>query len=270
MRNEANYSIRKWVNNLPKIGRITFSLQEIRENFPDLNTYSIARNLTRLASAGIIQSLHKGFYIVVPAEYALKGIVPPVVYINQLMEFLNRKYYIGLLDAAAFYAAAHQRPQEFTVIITLPAMRSTSKKGITINYKIKKTINIDLCRQMKTKTGYVYVSSPELTAFDLVSFQAEIGGINRVVAILFELCEELNFERLDVQFLKTIPKSVIQRLGYLLEFGLEQFEAANKLFSTSQNAGIKFRKTVLKTGKYLDNCEFNDKWQIFINEVIDI
>jgi hypothetical protein len=50
--------------------------------------------------------------VVVPVEYELKGVVPPVVYIDWLMAYLQKNYYIGLLNAATFYGAAHQQPQE--------------------------------------------------------------------------------------------------------------------------------------------------------------
>lgn len=270
MRNKYNFNVRQYVSDLPKHGRISFSIDELKKQCPEIPQGTLARTLTRLVTAGLIQSVHKGFYTVVPVEYALKGIVPPVLYINQLMTYLNRKYYIGLLDAAAFYVSAHHRPQEFTVIIALPPMRCKEKKGIKINFMHKAKISDDLIVQMKTKTGFVNVSSPELTAIDLVSFQTEIGGINRVCEVLYDLCEEMNFENLQAAFIKTLPKTIIQRLGYILDVILVQDKLAGLLYNKAQKAGIVFRKTVLNTAKPMGEFKHNKKWEIIVNEKIEI
>ena len=101
------------MEDLPKKGIITFSIEEAYQLFPSISKRGTASALLRLVSKGKILSVWKGFYVIIPIEYAHKGVVPPVVYINQLMTYLKRQYYIGLLDAAAFYAAAHQRPQVY-------------------------------------------------------------------------------------------------------------------------------------------------------------
>jgi hypothetical protein len=66
--------------------------------------------------------IRKGFYVIVPPEYRSRGVLPPVLFIADLMKFLNRNYYTGLLNAAAFYGAAHQQPQDFFVITTKPVL----------------------------------------------------------------------------------------------------------------------------------------------------
>ena len=263
-------NIRNWIENLPKEGKITFTFEEIAKTFSSIKINTIRRSLTRFVKGGKIQSVHNGFYVIIPIEYALKGEVPPVFYINQLMEFLKRKYYVGLLDAAAFFGAAHQRAQIFTVITTLPVLRNSIKKGVAINYLIKRNFPENLFRDIKTKAGYVKVSSPELTAIDLIIYQSEVGGLNRVCTVLDELCEKLNFEEIPEHFLKTIPISAIQRLGYLLDKELEQKELAEKLLEKVKSENILFRKTVLKISKTTKGCAFDKKWKIIINEKIEI
>jgi len=53
---------------------------------------------------------------------------PPVQYIDYLMKHINRKYYVALLNAAEFYGAAHQRPQQYSVVCEFPSIRDLSKK----------------------------------------------------------------------------------------------------------------------------------------------
>ena len=269
MKQEDNYKIRNWVEDLPKKGVITFSIEEVYKLFPSISKRGTANALLRLVNKGKILSVWKGFYVVIPIEYAHKGVVPPIVYINQLMEYLQRQYYIGLLDAAAFYAAAHQRPQVFTVITGLPSVRASEKKGIKMKFITKKNIPTSLLIQKKTKSGYVLVSSPELTAFDLILYEKEIGGINRAATVLNELAEELTFRDMDISIFDNTPVAVVQRLGYLLE-ELDYSELADDLLHKTKAAGILFRKSPLKTGKNCEDCEYSAKWKIIINEEIEI
>lgn len=185
------------------------------------------------------------------------------------MAYLKRQYYIGLLDAAAFYAAAHQRPQVFTVITGFPSMRTTEKKGIKVRFIIKKNIPMSLLVQKKTKSGYVFVSNPELTALDLILYEKEIGGINRAATVLNELAEELNFRDVDISLFDNTPVPTIQRLGYLLET-LDFTELADDLLHKVNEVGITFRRTLLKAGKDNEDSDYNAKWKIIINEEIEI
>ena len=45
--------------------------------------------------------------------------------------------------------------------------------------------------QKKSDAGYFNVSSPALTAIDLIHYQSKLGGINRMLAIIEELVEEI-------------------------------------------------------------------------------
>ncbi|MEF8985500.1 MAG: type IV toxin-antitoxin system AbiEi family antitoxin [Bacteroidales bacterium] len=67
-----------------------------------------------------------------PPEYSSRGVLPPVLFIHQLMQYIGKSYYIGLLSAAALHGAAHQQPQEFFVV-TSSKQAPTKKKGLKIN-----------------------------------------------------------------------------------------------------------------------------------------
>jgi predicted transcriptional regulator of viral defense system len=263
-------SLRYWVSHLLKTGRICFSLAEAHLVFHKMSDASLARNLTRLVRAGIVQSVYKGFYVIIPHEYALKGIVPPVVYIDQLMNYLNRKYYIALLDAASFYGSAHQRQQSFSVITQAPAIRDVKRKGVMISYTIKKNIPENLLQKFKTKTGFVNVSSPELTALDLIIYHKQIGGLSRVLVVLAELIPQLNFDKISEKYLKSIAATHIQRLGYLLDKVLEEQKCASLLYKKTIKAGLVFSKTPLKTGDVKGKYPFNDKWKIIENQTFEL
>jgi len=270
MKEELN-SIADWVLYRSKRGKLTFSRLELVADFSNLSEQTVKNNLNLLIKKGEIFPVFKGFYSVIPVDYALIGIVPPEFYIDDLMKFLNRPYYVGLLNAATFYGAAHQKPQAFSVITSLPTLRDTIKKNTRIAFiSTRKKIPQKWLKTLRGKNGDFSVSKPELTAVDLITFQKEIGGINRACTVLYELMEVVKFGKLDKTFFEYVPISTIQRLGYLLENKLEQAEQADILFSKAQTHNCKFQKIPLKYSKSIVDCEINTKWSIIINEEIDI
>ncbi|GHT63317.1 hypothetical protein FACS189451_09790 [Bacteroidia bacterium] len=268
--NVMKYTVTNWIEDLQKDGRICFLLADAENKFPSYNRIVLKNALTRLVRKKKICSVWKGFYVIIPIEYQAKGIIPEVYYIDWLMKFLRRDYYVSLLNAAVFYGAAHQQPQEFSVVTTPPSLRSTQKKGTKINFNNKATILEQFTEQRKTPTGYIRISSPELTASDLIQFEKEIGGINRAATVLNELAESCDFSKLTKKFFEYVPTPVIQRLGYLLECVLEYQSQADNLYSCVGKYDILFRRTPLKNKKSIANCETNKKWKIIINEQIEI
>jgi predicted transcriptional regulator of viral defense system len=186
------------------------------------------------------------------------------------MRFLCFVYYISLLNAAGFYGAAHQRPMEFSVMTTPPSLRSTLKKDIKINFNNKSVILVQYTEQRKTPTSYVRISSPELTAADLIQFEKTIGGLNRASTVIYELAESCHFKKLRADFFEYVPTPVIQRLGYLLDEELDLKKQADDLYSMVKKFSCSFRKTPLKNRKSITDCPVNEKWEIIINEQIEI
>jgi predicted transcriptional regulator of viral defense system len=269
---EQYSKIRYWIEDLPKRGKIVFSQQEIEKQFPHLSLDSIRSSLYRLVAKKKIQSVWHGFFVIVPVEYGLKGVVPPVEYIDHLMKYLGKDYYISLLSAAALHGAAHQQPMEFYVITNSDNLRDKLKGDIKINFATKKNIPTQYLTQIMTNSGYVNVSTPELTAFDLIVYAKNIGGMNRVATVLSELAEAMNFEKSDVDFFKLFSNAAIQRLGYLLEL-LGFNDLSDTLEEKSKQADIKFKKYPLSAvakGANLSGCPIDDKWKIIINTPIEI
>jgi len=270
MQVEKIYHVKNWIDDLQRFGRITFTLKELFAQFPAHNKAALKNSLSRLAAKGRICSVWQGLYAIIPIEYSTKGIVPPVLYIDNLMKYLDRPYYISLLSAAVFYGAAHQQPQEFCVVTTSASLRSSIKKDVRINFANKKKIPMELVVQKKTKTGYVNVSSPELTATDLVQYEREVGGLNRVSTVLNELANELNFNQLSKSFFDYVPGPVIHRLGYLLDVALGYSDIADALFEKMKEFGYSTRNTPLKNRKSTVGCITNKRWRVIVNESIEV
>ena len=263
-------SIASWIYDKPLRGNYTFTHDEVMAAFPDMSTGSIARALTREVSKGRIMTPLRGFYVIVPDEYVLRGAVPQSFYVDDMMHHLERKYYVALLSAASYHGASHQVPLQFSVMIEPPAMRDKKREKYLTHYFCKSHIPEAYVERRQTRTGYINVSCPELTAVDLITYQAKSGSITRAATVLSELVEKIDFGRLGLEFVKEVPVSSLQRLGYILDKVLEESETAESVYSLLKSSGAVLQYVPLKAGKKGHGSERNTKWKIIVNETIEI
>lgn len=252
-------------------GIYSFPLEKIRSSFPGSSEQALALSLNRLVKKGKIISVHKGFYVIVPPEYALQRILPIPLFIDSLMSHLKKKYYVGLLNAAALHGAAHQQPQEYFVLTGLPALRMRITKGLKIHYLTKKTFLSTGIEQRKTDTGYFFISTPELTAFDLVQYENRIGGLNRVAQILSELSEAIDINRLQI-LLKgnEIPYAYVQRLGFILQAKLKEHSISEVLLDHLDQSKKEFQNVPLKSKGKRSGYPIDPRWRIIENVTIEV
>ncbi len=266
---ENQSSINDWVERLAARGRHSFSLKEVRDAFHDDTDAAIKLKLTRLASKGKIISIYKGYYLIITPQYASRGVLPPSLFIDGLMQFLGKPYYVGLLNAASFYGAAHQQPQEYFVFTDFPALRPTRKKGVRINYISKREITDTFLEKRKTETGSINISNPVLTAVDLVQFDKRIGGLDRAATVLNELAESINPKGITESLLRVVPVAALQRLGYLLEVILRH-DIGKRFYEVSQEAGLDFFRVPLKTSGVKKGFPSDERWKVIVNTEIEI
>ena len=263
-------SISGWINDKPHRGDYTFTHDEVVEAFPLMSTGSIARALTREVRKGRVMSPLRGFYVIVPDEYVLRGAVPQPFYLDDMMRYLGRRYYVALLSAASYHGASHQVPLRFSVMIEPPAMRDKKGGKYLTHYFCKHHIPDAYVERRQTRTGYINVSGPELTAVDLITYQSRTGSITRAATVLAELAEKLDFGGLGADFVDGVPVSSLQRLGYILEAVLEEHEAADGVFALLKKTGKQLQYVPLKAGKESEGCEKNVRWKMLVNEQIEI
>ena len=104
-----------WIESLEVSVYYTFTKEDIEKQFPSAGKVYIKTALYRLAAKAKIVSPWRNFYVIMPVEYSLKGVIPPVFYMDQLMSYLGKRYYVALLNVASFYGASHQRVQTFSL-----------------------------------------------------------------------------------------------------------------------------------------------------------
>lgn len=219
-----------FINEKRANGKYSFTIYELRVRF-NLTDEALKKALQRLKRQKKVSMVRKEFYVIVPPEYSAKGIIPTSFYVNDLMEFLNRDYYVGLLNAAALYGAAHQQPQSFSIITEGIPLRKIQNNKVNIIFHTKKRWDKEDIVKKKVDTGYINVSSPELSALDLVSYYDAVGGFNRVTTVIAELIENMEVQKL-IESAKRYGQIVtIQRLGYLLEHVLFDVKLNDGLFN---------------------------------------
>jgi predicted transcriptional regulator of viral defense system len=253
-----------YLKNIRTKGGYAFTFDELKHNF-DLSDKAIRQSLFRLIQKNEIAVVRKGFYVVLPPEYAKNGELTVYLYIDDLMKFLKQDYYLGLYSAAALYGAAHQQPMYFQVIAEKP-MRSIEQANSQINFFVRKNFPSDFVEKKKSAAGYFNVSSPELTALDFMLFSGKIGGMTRIVPVLSELIDAIKPLKLQKTANAYWPVSALQRLGYLFDKVFARQDLANAVKKglknrTLQTVSLSVSSPVKKT--------VDKDWRIDVNVPIE-
>lgn len=257
-----------WIRHRELTGLVTFSSAEVTQAFCDMSDISLKRAILRAIASGRIQSARSGFYVIVPPQYALKGVVPASYYLDAMMRWMGKPYYACLLTAAAFHGAGHQRAMQ-TQVMTVPPKAHSSQKNLQIQWNYRQQIPEELLQKTNAEMGVILYSNPELTAVDLIQYANHIGGYQRAATVLAELANAMNMKRMTAVF-PYAQSATLQRLGYLLEFVIEEKDAADTLYSLCSEQ-IKRLHTV-KMNSQLPRKEGSDRnrWRVNMNIDIDI
>jgi predicted transcriptional regulator of viral defense system len=196
-------------------GRGVFSADEAQQEI-GISRGAFLDAAERLQRRGQLIRPRRGFYVVVPPQHAVMGAPPPEWYIDALMRHERRPYYVGLLTAAAAHGASHQATMEFQVVTNklLPDIEA-GRTRIVFSYRKDMGAVSAGIEDRKTPSGYMKLSSPELTALDLVRYPHSGAGLDNIATVLSELAERLQPKKL-ASLSRAFEKAVAQRLGYLL------------------------------------------------------
>ncbi len=249
----------RFITDLIVRGRCCFSTEEAAQT---LGTSMIATRaaLRRLRKKGDLAMPYKGFYVIVSPEYRNIGCLPADNFIPSLMEYLGEKYYAGLLSAAEYHGAAHQRPQVFQVVVTKNRPPVTCGK-VRVQFIARKNMDQIPTSDIKTPQGYLKISTPAVTAFDLVGYFHHAAGLDNVATVLAELAECIDGK--DLMAVATLsPIAWAQRLGYLLDL-VEAEEKTGEL--ADYIAQKKPVPTPLDPSQPFKGISQLQRWRILVN-----
>lgn len=250
-------------------GRYYFTQKEILEDLGIKET-SLAVSLSRLASDGKIKMIRKGFGIITALT---TGVLHPSYFIDGMMKYLGAKYYVGLLSAASHWGASHQAIMVYYVV-TDKVIKPVSLGRMKIQFVTKSNFDeITEIQKVAGSGGYYNVSTPELTAIDLIRYPKKSGHLNHVSTILDELIESIDMKKLISLCSKSYtPTSTVQRLGFILDEVLLLRSKAVELKKCLEKR--KIQRIVLSSAQKKDDIKYSDypfdsKWGIYLNTSVE-
>jgi hypothetical protein len=221
----------------------------------------------RLQKRKMVVNPRHGFYVVVPPQYLSWEAPPPSWYIDALMHHEDRPYYVGLLKAAELHGATHHAVMEFQIVTDrqLPKIRA-GRSRITFHFRKDMAVVRDGIGERKTDTGSMKLSSPELTALDLLRYIHVAGGLDAVATILADLGENIDGSKLAA-LAPHFERVVVQRLGYLLD-RLGHAECAlalhDHLFAKAPVRWTALEPPKRGKGPTPEPVERNERWRITV------
>ena len=264
-------SILNWIRERETEGQYTFSVKEAQSAFPSMSSGILQNELFRLSGHREITAVHKGFYVRIPVRYRNWEFLPPYFYIDQLMEYLKKPYYISLLSAGELHGAAHQRPQRLCVFTTLPAAKTSERINPIIAWNYRRIIPESLLLKKQSETGEIRYSNAELTAVDLVQYSHRIGGMSRAATVLAELLECTDFAKVDKYLYDFCPATAVQRLGFIMDVILDEQKQAKVLYKYAKQHGKNFRWIPLSKRRPMKESDpRNSRWKIIEDTQIEI
>src|SRR5271168_50023 len=237
MSSEQRTAFSTYMTNLLSAGRVVFSRGEARQAL-GVSDGALLDAAERQQRRQHPISPRRGFYVIVPPQYLAWGAPPPPWYIDSLMRHEGRPYYVGLLKAAELHGATHHAVMEFQVVTDrqlpkIPAGRS----WITFHFRKDLESVRGGIAERKTDTGTMKISSPELTALDLLRYIHVAGGVDAVATVLADLGGQIDGEKLAIMA-GHFDRACVQRLGYLLDrLGhVERAEAIHSQLAATKSA----------------------------------
>ena len=213
---EAPSTLLDYLLALQAEGRLTFTRDEAIAALA-VTDGAFLKAAARLQKRRMLLNPRHGFYVAVPPQFLSWGAPPPSWYIDALMRHEGRPYYVGLLKAAELHGATHHAVMEFQVVTDRQLRRvRAGRSWITFHFRRDLDSVLAGVVERKTDTGTMKVSSPELTALDLLRYIHVAGGVDAVATVLADLGDKVDGNKLAAMAAH-FDRACVQRLGYLLD-----------------------------------------------------
>jgi len=255
----------KFTRSLLADGKYFFSKKEAMEAL-SLNQNQFQLQAFRLYQKKSLNNLGHGFFMIIPPEYHHFGSLPPHWIVDPYMKHLNHDYYIGLLSAASLYGATQQQPMTFQVI-TNKQMRPIKLERGGIEFHCYKDCTQGTFEQITVPTGYAKISTKEQTLVDLVRFHTVCGYLSNVAAIIKDLGAQCKPEALSQIVKMEKMETVLQRLGYILEF--VDFSELGIVVELELKQRRTY-ETLLRPDFHIKGGERINRWKLILNDTLEI
>jgi predicted transcriptional regulator of viral defense system len=214
-------------------GRYTATTEEITR-LTGRDADAVRHGLARLRRQGRLFSPARGFHVVVPPEYRSWKAVPADWFVDDLMAYLRRSYYVGLLSAASLHGASHQAPQVFQ-IVTEREHHDRDFGRVRLRFYQSAWVPKTPTIVRNSHTGTLKVSTPEATVVDLVDRPRDGGGLSNIATIVKEIEPLEGAELARLSALR--PRAHARRLGWLLQHFRDDVDLAPLRRAAEPEAG---------------------------------
>ena len=252
----------EFIRTLLQHGRYTFIRHEAEAVLG--GPRATMKSLHRLESQGWLFSPSQCFYVIQDPLHQVGGL-PVEWFIDNWASHLGVSYYMGLLTAAMLHGAAHQKPQQLQIVVNRQ-LRALVRGPYHIDFFYKKHIPDSAWVLRQSPAGYYRLSSPEMTAYDVLRYPKACPTRDMAATILAELGEALDAEHL-AQLLDMGGEIVtLQRLGWMLdEVGwVSKTDKLASALKSHRYAWQRLRPDLSDTGTH------NPRWRIIVNESIEV
>lgn len=260
-----------YIKKLQAKGQLSFTVEQAMKEL-NRSYDSVLSSVYRLKKSGDIISPARGFYIIVPPGDHQFGSIPPEDIIVLLAKHLGCNYYACLLTAASYYGAAHQRPAIFQIFIDRRLKKELKFGKVRIEHYYKKTVKRMPANDVAVRTGNLKVSTPEVTAFDLLQHPRKSGGLNNVATVLSELIESIDPVKLLLLARQVGTRNWLQRFGYVLESIHPDDYSAQQRILSALDEYLQLEPLTyipLATNLPIAGSPRSDKWKIIINTTVE-
>lgn len=196
-------------------GRVAFSLAELIKE-TGLSATAAKQQLMRQGERVVRPAEKHPFFLIVSPEHRSMGAPPVAWWLDDYFKWLGHPYYLALQSAAGTYGSNPQAIQ-VTQVMTDSPRRQITVGRLRIKVFVKRGIERTLTQPMANAYAPLRVSTPEATAFDLITYAPRVGGFERAVETLVPLVPLIRGAELK-KVLQTEDRTAsAQRLGYVLE-----------------------------------------------------
>ena len=204
----------------------------------------------------------RGLYVVVPPEFRSIGVVPATHFIDPMMNHLGVEYYLGLATAASWWGSSHHASQEFQVIAN-GRLPDRAIGNVRLRFISRARLDDKAIRRIAGPRTMLNVSTPDLTAVDLASNPAHVGGLSNVATILAEL-PDLDGPRIAA-LAKHRTRADARRLGWLLSLVRHDvnLRALRNVADPNHGQPTRLASNKLRTG------HVDTEWNVLVNTSVE-
>ncbi|MFP3952396.1 MAG: type IV toxin-antitoxin system AbiEi family antitoxin [Candidatus Bathyarchaeia archaeon] len=247
------------LSSLSSRGRNIFTLDDVMDSL-DVS-YDYAKVIVnRLVKKSWVIQLARGKYLIVPLEAGVRGQYSEHGFV--VASHLVEPYYVGYLSALNHHGLTELVPNTIYVATT------KRRRDRTILYRRFHFVTIREekmfgAMEVSISGSVVRISDPEKTIVDCLDHPEYCNGVEEVAESIFFEHGELDIERILGYAEKIGNRTVIKRLGYVLEkLGIEEYDELFRGIQLSKGYP-KLDPTQPEEGAY------NTEWGLQINTDIN-